>query len=167
MPGSAHARLLDAGLQLFSAQPYDQVEVGALAAQAGVTSGALYHHFRSKPGLYGVLRDEMTLRLLDRIEAATDLVPPTAQLKVAVLTAYDGVFRIRAGHLLIDPDPRALLDRLTAALTGAARRGGVFAPEVSAQLLSAALRAALQAGHADPQAQSSVRQALHNLMGGL
>lgn len=166
IPGSVRSRLLDAGLQLFSTQPYDQVEISALTAQAGVTSGALYHHFQSKQGLYGVLREEMTLRLSDRMEAAADTAAPSDKLKVAVLAAYDGVFRIRAGHLLIDPDPRGIPDPLTGTLGEFARQSGVLEPEISAQLLCAALKAALRAG-VDLNMRASVRQALENLMGWL
>jgi AcrR family transcriptional regulator len=167
IPGSVRSRLLEVGQQLFSMQPYDQVEVSILTAQAGVTSGALYHHFGSKQGLYGALRDDMTLRLLDRMEAAADTAPTAEKLMTAVLAAFDGVFRIRAGRLLIDPDPRGMLDPLTKMLTEFALHSSVLEPEITAQLLCAALKAALGIGQADTNSQAKVRQALQNLAGGL
>lgn len=167
LSGSTRARLLEAALRQFSSQPYQTVEVNALAAEAGVTIGALYHHFQSKQGIYGVVRDEITLRLLDRMEAAADAAPPGQHLRAAVLAAYDGAFRVKAGHLLLDPDPRRTPDALTTALADAARRASLTEPELTAQLLTAALKAALTAARAHPDAQASARLALQRLIPGL
>ena len=53
-----------------SARPFDEVTVGELAADAGVTTGALYHHFENKLGLYRFVREDVERRLLDRMEGA-------------------------------------------------------------------------------------------------
>ncbi len=45
-----------------------------MSAAAEVTTGALYHHFGSKLGLYTFVRDDVERRLLDRMEGA---VSPT------------------------------------------------------------------------------------------
>lgn len=163
IPGSTRARLLEVALKQFSTHPYESVEVNALAAEAGVTIGALYHHFQSKQGIYSVVRNEITLRLLDRMEAAADAALPGQQLRAAVLAAYDGAFRIKAGYLLLDPDPRQAPDTLIQGLSAAARQAHITEPELTAQLLSAALKAALHAGQISPEAQTSARQALQRL----
>ena len=61
----------------FGARPFDEVTVGELAAAADVTTGALYHHFGSKLGLYAFVRDDVERRLLDRMEGAIAASPRT------------------------------------------------------------------------------------------
>jgi AcrR family transcriptional regulator len=41
-----------------------------IARDAGATTGALYHHFGSKAGLFATLREEMERRVRDRMEGA-------------------------------------------------------------------------------------------------
>ena len=74
IPGSTKARLIKAGIGHFSQRGYDEVDVDSVAGEAGVTVGALYHHFHSKKEFYGVLRDDMTRRVLDRMEAVAESV---------------------------------------------------------------------------------------------
>lgn len=70
LPGTAKRRLVDAAVHLFETSGYDAVAVTELAAKAGVTTGALYHHFESKLGLYLVVRQEMETRLVERMAGA-------------------------------------------------------------------------------------------------
>ena len=67
---SPKGRLALAAVREFGARPFDEVTVGELAAAADVTTGALYHHFGSKLGLYAFVRDDVEQRLLDRMEGA-------------------------------------------------------------------------------------------------
>ncbi len=106
IPGSTRAKLIAAGIRQFSQYSYDEVDVDSVAAEAGVTTGSLYHHFQSKKAFYGVLRDDMTRRILDRMEAASESVAPEQAIKAALLAAYDGVLRIKAGKLFTEPDLR-------------------------------------------------------------
>lgn len=48
IPGSTKAKLITAGLRQFSLHNYEEVDVDSVAAEAGVTTGSLYHHFQSK-----------------------------------------------------------------------------------------------------------------------
>jgi len=56
-------RLVDVGRQMFGRKPYSTVSAQEIADKAGVTRGALYHHFKTgKSGLFeavaeGVLQD--------------------------------------------------------------------------------------------------------------
>jgi AcrR family transcriptional regulator len=163
IPGSSKAKLIAAGIRQFSQYSYEDVDVDSVAAEAGVTTGSLYHHFQSKKALYGVLRDDMTRRVLDRMEAAADSVEPERALKAALLAAYDGVLRIKAGKLLTEPDPRDAGDAIAELLGELASRDSIVEAETLGILLAAALRAALtQAlnGHAN------ARKALEVLLGG-
>ncbi|WP_117212826.1 TetR/AcrR family transcriptional regulator [Allorhizocola rhizosphaerae] len=74
---NARARILDAALDLFADKGFDATGVQEIVVRAGVTKGALYHHFTSKEdilfSLYGeVLR--VQLEDLDRI-LSTDRDP--------------------------------------------------------------------------------------------
>jgi len=161
IPGSSKARLIAAGLRQFSQTRYEEVDVDSVAAEAGVTTGSLYHHFQSKKAFYGVLRDDMTRRVLDRMEAVAESVAPGRALKVALLAAYDGVLRIQAGKLLTEPDPRGSDDAIAALLGELAAKNDMVVADRLGIVLAAALRAALaQAlnGHTD------ARQALDSLL---
>ncbi len=162
IPGSAKARLITAGIRQFSQQGYERVDVDSVAAEAGVTIGALYHHFQSKKGFYGVLRDDMTRRVLDRMEAVAEAVTPERAVKAALLAAYDGVLRVKACRLLTEPDPRGGRDAIAGLLAELAAKDGMVVPEMLGEVLAAALRAALTEaleGHIE------ARQALELLLG--
>lgn len=144
MPGSTRAKLIAAGIRQFSQYSYDEVDVDSVAAEAGVTTGSLYHHFQSKKAFYGVLRDDMTHRIEDRMEAAAESVPSEQALKAALLAAYDGVLRIEAGKLLTAPDPRDAEDAIAHFLARQlSLHGNAPIAETLGVILAAALRAAL------------------------
>lgn len=48
-----------AGRRLFGELGYDASAVGALCAEAKVTSGALYHHFGDKKGLFAAVAEDL------------------------------------------------------------------------------------------------------------
>jgi AcrR family transcriptional regulator len=178
IPGSSKARLLELALRDFGARGYEGVNVVELAAEAGLTTGSLYHHFENKLGLYGVVRDELEQRVLDRMEGAAaavmeaserDRQPPgtadnrrQAALRAALLVGYDAAIKQGAARLLSEPDPRNCPDRIVALL---ASIGPVELPEL-ALLLAATWRAALAAGAADLTAGPGLRRALERLASG-
>ena len=162
--GSTRAKLIAAGIAHFSRNEYGVVEVDKVAAEAGVTVGSLYHHFRSKLAFYGVIRDEMTQRLLDRMEAAAEAVSPNAAVKAAVLAAYDGAVRLKIGRLVTDPDPRALDDKLARFIGELATQQQLVGAAVLGHILAAAVRAALAQAGDSPEQQASARHALERLL---
>ncbi len=157
---SPKGRLTLAAVKEFGARPFDDVTVGELAAAAKVTTGALYHHFGSKLGLYTFVRDDVERRLLDRMEgalaAAGNESDRSGAVKAALLVGLD--FAVREGFLRILGDPPAGTerDRLAEMLS-------VHAASVSpllGRVLAAAWRAALAAvaDGADPeQARDALR----------
>jgi AcrR family transcriptional regulator len=164
LPGSTRAKLITAGLAHFSLSDYNAVEVDAVAADAGVTVGALYHHFESKLAFYGVLRDEMTRRLLDRMEAAAEAVPRGVAYKAAMLAAFDGTVRLNVGKLITEPDPRKLEDELAHFLDELARQGKRAGEGVLGHILAAALRAALTQSGDIPKQHAIARGALEHFL---
>lgn len=62
--------LVDAGHRLFVAAGYAAVTAEALVAEAGVTRGALYHHFTDgKPGVFEAVYRQVLQRIDDEISA--------------------------------------------------------------------------------------------------
>src|SRR5918996_5150110 len=91
---SPKGRLALAAIKEFGARPFDEVAVGELAAAAQVTTGALYHHFGSKLGLYEFVRDDVEQRLLDRMEGAIAAAGDRpAAVQAALLVGFDFAVR--------------------------------------------------------------------------
>jgi AcrR family transcriptional regulator len=65
------AALRAAGRKLFGTLGYDASGVGALCAEAKVTSGALYHHFGDKKGLFAAVAEELDSSLVLLAAAAS------------------------------------------------------------------------------------------------
>jgi AcrR family transcriptional regulator len=145
MSTSPKGRLALAAVRAFGNRGFEEVTVAELARAANVTTGALYHHFESKLGLYAFVRADVEQRLLDRIEGA---LAASAPLTDALLVGFD--FAVREGFLRILGDPPAgTRDRLAELLGG----------PVFGRVLAAAWRAALAAvaDGADPvQARAAV-----------
>lgn len=142
LPGTVKRRLVDAAVHQFETAGYDAATVTELAAKAGVTTGALYHHFDSKLGLYLLVRQEMETRLVERMAGAA-AAAGRAAVRAALLVAFDaavhfGVCRILAEPVLADrPDPigEALESLLPKRLTAG---GAVLAAAWRAALLAVA-----------------------------
>jgi AcrR family transcriptional regulator len=108
---SPKGRLALVAVDEFGARSFDDVTVGELAAAANVTTGALYHHFGSKLGLYAFVRDDVEQRLLDRMEGAVAAGESdrSSAVKSALLVGFD--FAVREGFLRILGDPPAGTER--------------------------------------------------------
>jgi AcrR family transcriptional regulator len=149
---SPKGRLALAAVKQFGERPFDDVTVGELAAAANVTTGALYHHFGSKLGLYDFVRDDVERRLLDRMEgaiAASAHLDRSAAVMASLVIGFD--FAVREGFLRILGDPPAGTehDRLADLLSASTAP----ASPVLGRVLAAAWRAALAAvaEGSDPQ----------------
>lgn len=55
--------------ELFGAHGYGGVSIDQIAERVGVTTGALYHHFRDKKELFRAVHEEVERELADRIGA--------------------------------------------------------------------------------------------------
>ena len=73
---ATRAALVAAGRALFAADGFEATSTGAIVARAGVTRGALYHHFADKRDLFRGVLDELETELMatvgDRIAGAAD-----------------------------------------------------------------------------------------------
>src|SRR3982750_4791016 len=65
--GATRAALITAARRLFTARGYDAVGTEEIVRAAGVTRGALYHHFGGKSGLLDAAYEQIEAELLQRI----------------------------------------------------------------------------------------------------
>lgn len=116
---SPKGRLALAAAREFGAHPYAEVTVAGLAAAADVTTGALYHHFESKLGLYQFVRADVERRLLDRMAGAATATPTAdlgARLSAALGVGFDFAVGARFTWLLSEPPMDEAQDALAAEL---------------------------------------------------
>lgn len=64
------ARLVAVATPAFAAQGFGAVSLDALAAEAGVTRGALHHHFTNKAGLFEAVLRRVVEQLGDRLDGS-------------------------------------------------------------------------------------------------
>ncbi len=64
--------LLETGARLFAEREYADLSAEELVRAAGLTRGALYHHFEGKKGLFEAVLDELEQQAAQRIRAAID-----------------------------------------------------------------------------------------------
>jgi AcrR family transcriptional regulator len=140
---SPKGRLALAAVKEFGARPFDEVTVAELAAAARITTGALYHHFGSKLGLYAFVRGDVERRLLDRMEGALAArgSDRAAAVTAALLVGLD--FAVREDFLRILGDPPAGTDHDP--LAEMLSQTAVPSAPLLGRVLAAAWRAALSA----------------------
>ncbi|MCD7059088.1 TetR/AcrR family transcriptional regulator [Pelagibacterium xiamenense] len=80
--------LMAAGRTLFIARGYAEVGTPELVAEAGVTRGALYHHFADKKALFAAVVEAEAAAVAAEIDAAT----PAQMEPVAALVAGGKVY---------------------------------------------------------------------------
>lgn len=81
------ARILDAAARLFREHGYAAVSLRAIAAEAGMQGGSLYHHFRGKEDIVSAVLDLGILRVHEAVEAALAGLPAEASLADAIHAA--------------------------------------------------------------------------------
>jgi AcrR family transcriptional regulator len=171
--------LLDAGRRLFAQHGYGAVGVGEIAQAAGVTTGAIYHQYGSKEGLFVAVYDELVQATWTRIQArraAADHVSLIGDCEAYLDACADpAFFRITAdGPAVLGWDYLvAQTSRLIElALTDARDRGEIIDVPIEplSRMLAAALKEAgvLIATASDPvAARNQTSVTARHLIGGL
>lgn len=101
---SPKGRLALVAVREFGSRSFEEVTVGELAASADVTTGALYHHFGSKLGLYVFVRRDVERRLLDRMEGAAAGAGANS-LEMAMVVGFDFAVQQSFVRLLSERPP--------------------------------------------------------------
>ncbi len=109
-------RILAVAVEAFSAQHYDDVAVGEIAASAGVAHGLLFHYFKNKRGLYLAAMEEAA-RDFDDAHQVDPSLPPGAQMRQRYYNQFEYLARHRglATRLVLggrgaDPEAWAFLE---------------------------------------------------------
>ena len=142
--------LLDAARALFAAHGYADIGVGEISRRAGVTSGAIYHHFANKAGLFRAVYDELVAGTGARIaEARRSSAEPSlvADCEVYLEACADPTFfRITADapgvigwEAILDDTQRLIAESLRTA-----QAEGEISPSLPNAALARMLAAALK-----------------------
>lgn len=154
---STRAALIEAARSLFAERGYAGVGTEEIVRAAGVTRGALYHHFDGKLELFAAVYEKIEAELAERIAAGALAANPDSPLEA-----------MRAGaemFLAACTEPEA---QRIVLLDGPSVLGWDRWREIAAEhglgLIEASLQAAIDAGAIEPQ---PVRALAHVLMGAL
>ncbi len=71
----SHRALVDEAARLFAVRGYAAVGLEEVVQAAGVTKGALYHHFTSKAELFRAVLERAQQEVAAQVEAAADAAP--------------------------------------------------------------------------------------------
>ncbi|MBA2523932.1 MAG: TetR/AcrR family transcriptional regulator [Solirubrobacterales bacterium] len=183
---STRAALIGAGRRLFARDGYEAVSSEQIVAAAGVTRGALYHHFDGKRGLFAAVFEEVESELVSRfrledltgadplavlIAAVDPFLEWSLEAEVQRIALLDGpsVLGWEAWH---EVEARYGLGLLEAGLRAAADAGQIPplpVPELALMLLGALIEAALGLARAEDAdaARERAGDALRGLLEGL
>jgi AcrR family transcriptional regulator len=179
-------RLIAVARERFARDGYAKVGTEEIVRQAGVTRGALYHHFGSKDALFAAVLDDVQRDIAARVFAAAEReTEPWEQVRAGSHAFLNAALdsEIQQIALLDAPavlgwdawrgsDERHSFRLLRAGLEALAASGQLAgsSPEAAAHLLSGAMNeAALWVARADPVAPAlaAATETLDRLLNGL
>ncbi|WP_410654700.1 TetR/AcrR family transcriptional regulator [Amycolatopsis sp. lyj-112] len=183
---STQTALITAARTLFAEQGYAAVPADEIVRAAGVTRGALYHHFGDKQGLFRAVIEQLETEITEEITAVVEAADDPWTAAIAALTRFldlcvrPDVVRISLTDALSvlgwqewrELEQRYGLGLITEILEAAAADGRLIAvpiPELAQLVLSACGEAALMIAHAEDPEAAKVKslQALVGLLSGL
>ncbi|MER9396004.1 MULTISPECIES: TetR/AcrR family transcriptional regulator [unclassified Mesorhizobium] len=186
MIAETRAKLITAARHAFGTIGYAEASMDDFTASAGLTRGALYHHFGDKKGLLQAVIAEIDGEMAVRIHEIASRAPSRWQRFVDECTTYiemalePEIQRImfRDGPAVLGdpaqwPNANACVDSMTDHLTALQQEGVVVPgvdPETAARLINGASSQAAQriANSNDPEATSkTVVAAFQQLLEGL
>lgn len=177
--------LIEAGRRLFTERSYTEVSAEEIVAAAGVTRGALYHHFADKKGLFAAVFEMVEQETIGRIGASAPTGTAIERIRAGTRTWLEicrepdvhRIALIEAPAVLGWEGWRAIGDRYSLALVEHLLTSAIAAGEIPPQpvpplahvLLGMVREGALfLATAADPvQAQRDVGRVVDQLLLGL
>ena len=106
---ATRSRILAVARAAFVKHGYDGVSLTDIAAEAGFTKGALYHHYNGKEALFAAVFSLVSQETIDDASRqASRAGTPREQLKRAAMAWLDAVERGDARAIIIDLAPKAL-----------------------------------------------------------
>lgn len=171
MIAETRAKLIAAGRKAFAEKGYADASMDDFTADAGLTRGALYHHFGGKPGLLAAVIEQIDGEMNDRLRDTAANAPTRWQAFIDENIGYIGMaLEPEIQRIVLRDGPAVLGDPSTwpsamACVTSIAnnlsalKQEGIIAdvdPEATARLITGATTYAAQwiANSGDPQAAS-------------
>ncbi len=152
---STRASLLAAGRKLFGAHGYVDTSIDDIVAAAGVTKGALYHHFSGKDALFRAVYEQVKREITDQLAAPAFLENAPWEALVA------GCQATLDAHM--DPEVRRIV-----LFDGRAVLGWEVVRDIESRygaiVLRGALRAAMHAGVIERQPLVPLAQMLNGAL---
>jgi len=106
---TTRAALLAAGRELFAGHGYADAGREDIAERAGVTRGALYHHFANKRDLFFAVVEDVERELTERVAQAAMTVPdPLEMLRVGCDAFLDAALDPAVRRILLIDAPAVL-----------------------------------------------------------
>jgi AcrR family transcriptional regulator len=152
---ATRARLLRVGRDLFARRGYNDVPTEEIVRRAGVTRGALYHHFRDKRELFAAVVEQLEQEVLERVAQAALTEQDAWEQQRAAIGAYLDVCLEPAVQRIVLTDAPSVLG--LAAWREIEARYGLG-------LVSAGLETVMEAGYLETQ---PVEPLAHLILGAL
>ena len=95
MIAETRAKLIAAARKAFGERGYAEASMDEFTAEAGLTRGALYHHFGDKKGLFEAVVHEMDAEMAERLKTISDAAP----------TRWDGFVDENVGYVKMALEP--------------------------------------------------------------
>lgn len=102
--------VLSAASDLFATHGFAAVSIDDVARNAGVTRGAVYHHYRSKRGLFTAAAAQLQAKVAHTVVAEAEAAgeAPTAQLRAGCHAFLDAITSESAAQILLAQAPAIL-----------------------------------------------------------
>ena len=81
-------KIISSAIKLFSIRGFNAASVDDICADAGISKGAFYHHFKSKQELFLALLDGWLKTIDNAIEASKDLTVPETFMQITEAFPY-------------------------------------------------------------------------------
>ena len=99
-PDARRAQLIDLGVRMLATRTLEDLSVEALAEQAGISRGLLFHYFRSKQEFHLEVIRASAHELLERT-APDDSLAPHEQLRTSLSAFIDYVTENRDAYIAL------------------------------------------------------------------
>jgi AcrR family transcriptional regulator len=173
MAAETRAKLIDAGRKAFGCLGYAEASMDDFTAAAGLTRGALYHHFGDKKGLLSAVIAQIDAEMSERLAVVSGKAENrwlgfvdecAAYIQMAQEPEIQRIVHRDGPCVLGDPSQwptqNACILGMTSSLEALQQQGAISGvdPEATARLITGALlHAALWIANADDPAQASER----------
>ena len=111
--GETREKLIEAARRLFVEKSYAETSTPEIVAAAGLTRGALYHHFADKQALFRAVVEREAEQVAEEIEAQAGTVAPPAEALILGGDAFLAAMAVPGRTRLLLLDGPAVLGRAT------------------------------------------------------